>query len=161
MPLRPSKIRTLQTLQTLLKTQGQTNLPYDRRWAMNERDYGQYTGMNKWEVKETVGEEAFHGIRRGWAHPVPGGETLKDVYARTVPFYRQEVVPMLKKGKNVLVVGHGNSIRSLMKYIENISDEKIGETDFIFGTILVYDVDGDGRMLHKQSRHIDSALPPA
>jgi len=155
------QIRTLETLQSLLKTQGQTDLPYDRRWAINERDYGQYTGLNKWEVKQKVGEEVFNGIRRGWDYPIPGGESLKDVYARSVPFYRSEVLDHVRKGENVILSAHGNSIRSLMKFIENISDDDIGKTEFVFGTIAIYDVDQSGRMVHKEQRNIDSELPPA
>lgn len=155
------QIRTLETLQSLLKTQGQSNLSYDRRWAINERDYGEYTGLNKWEVKEKLGEEAFNGVRREWDYPVPGGETLKNVYHRAVPFYQQEILPRLKAGENIIVAGHGNSIRSLMKFIENISDTDIAKTEMVFGTILIYDVDDEGRMTHKEVRRIESILPPA
>lgn len=155
------QIRTVETLQELLKAQGQTNTPYDRRWGINERDYGEYTGLNKWEVKEQVGEDAFNAIRRNWDYPVPGGETLKNVYRRTVPFFQKEVLPYLAAGKNVLLVAHGNSIRSLIKYIEKISDTDIAKVDFIFGTILLYDLDKDGHMIHKEIRKIDTVLPPA
>lgn len=155
------QIRTVETLQALLKTQGQTDLPFERRWAINERDYGEYTGLNKWEVKEKVGEEAFNGIRRNWDYPVPGGETLKDVYKRTLPFLQNEVLPLLKNGENILLVAHGNSIRSLMKYMENISDDGIAKTEMIFGTILIYELDDDGHIAHKDVRTIETVLPPA
>lgn len=155
------QVRTLQTLQGLLKTQGQTDLPFERRWAINERDYGEYTGLNKWEVKEQVGEEAFNGIRRNWDYPVPGGETLKDVYNRAVPFFKDTVLPRLRKGENIMLVAHGNSIRSLMKYIENVKDEDISKVEMIFGTILFYDLDNEGHVVHKEERHIDTVLPPA
>jgi 2,3-bisphosphoglycerate-dependent phosphoglycerate mutase len=155
------QVRTTQTLKGLLKTQGQADLPFDRRWAINERDYGEYTGLNKWEVKEQVGEEAFNGIRRNWDYPVPGGETLKDVYNRAVPFLKDTVLPQLKEGKNILLVAHGNSIRSLMKYIEQVSDTDIAHVEMIFGTILLYELDEDGHLVHKEERKIDTVLPPA
>jgi 2,3-bisphosphoglycerate-dependent phosphoglycerate mutase len=155
------QVRTLETLQAMLKTQGQDDLTYERRWGINERDYGEYTGMNKWEVKEKLGDEVFMGIRRGWDYPIPGGESLKNVYNRVVPFYLKEVIPRLKKGENVLLVAHGNSIRSLMKYIESISDKDISEVEMIFGTILIYDIDEQGRMTHKEVRNIKTTLPPA
>lgn len=155
------QVRTVQTLQGLLKGQGQTDLAYDRRWGINERDYGEYTGMNKWQVKEEIGEDAFNGVRRDWNYPVPGGETLKDVYNRAVPFLQKEVLPMLAEGKNVLLVAHGNSIRSLIKYIENINDNDIKNVEMIFGTILIYDLDKEGRMIKKEERKIDTVLPPA
>lgn len=155
------QIRTVETLQSLLRTQGQHDLLYDRRWAINERDYGEYTGLNKWEVKEKVGEEQFNCIRRDWACPVPGGEMLKDVYKRVLPFYIDEVLPRLKKGENILLVSHGNSIRALMKYIENISDKGIAKVEMIFGTIVIYSVDNDGHIVGKQVSTIQTTLPPA
>src|ERR1700690_3642621 len=90
--------------------------------ALRERDYGAYTGKNKWEVKEEIGEEAFQRIRRGWDVPIPGGETLKDVYDRVVPYYTSRILPELLSGKNLLVVAHGNSLRALVKYLEHIPD---------------------------------------
>jgi 2,3-bisphosphoglycerate-dependent phosphoglycerate mutase len=155
------QIRTVQTLEGLLKGQGQTDLSYDRRWGINERDYGEYTGLNKWEVKEQVGEDAFNGIRRDWAYPVPGGETLQDVYKRAVPFLQKEVLPRLQKGENVLLVAHGNSIRALIKFIENVNDQDIAKVEMIFGTILIYDLTKDGHIANKEERKIDTVLPPA
>lgn len=155
------QIRTVQTLEGILKGAGQEGVAFDRRWGINERDYGEYTGLNKWQVKEEVGEEAFNGIRRDWDYPVPGGETLKDVYKRAVPFLQKEVLPLLVRGKNVLLVAHGNSIRSLIKYIENISDQGIANVEMIFGTILLYELDKEGHMAAKDERKIDTVLPPA
>lgn len=129
--------------------------------AFNERDYGELTGKNKWQVKEQLGEEAFQGIRRGWDYPVPGGETLKDVFERAVPYYKENVVPLVQSGKNVLIVAHGNSIRSLEKYIESISDEDISEVEMIFGTVLIYDIDAEGKKLKKEIRQIETTPPPA
>lgn len=129
--------------------------------AFNERDYGELTGQNKWQVKEKLGEEAFQGIRRGWDYPVPGGETLKDVYERAIPYYIDHVVPLILAGKNVLIVAHGNSIRSLVKYIESISDEEIKAVEMIFGTILIFDVDAEGKMIKKEIRQIETTPPPA
>ena len=145
------QIRTLETLEGILDASGQFSVPFERAGAINERDYGEYTGKNKWEVKELIGEEQFQKIRRGWNEPIPGGETLKTVYERVVPFYMNEVLPQLLDGKNILLVSHGNGIRSLIKYIENIPDSDIENLEMIFNTILVYGVDEQGRMLDKQT----------
>jgi 2,3-bisphosphoglycerate-dependent phosphoglycerate mutase len=145
------QIRTLETLEGILDASGQFAVPFERAGAINERDYGEYTGKNKWEVKELIGEEQFQKIRRGWNEPIPGGETLKTVYERVVPFYMNEVLPQLLDGKNILLVSHGNGIRSLIKYIENIPDSDIENLEMIFNTILVYGVDEQGRMLDKQT----------
>ena len=126
---------------------------------------GDVPGLNM-VIKSVVQRGAEHdcqviGIRRGWDHPVPGGETLKTVYERAVPFYQNEVVPQLMAGKNVLVVAHGNTLRSLMKYIETISDEGVESLEMPFGNIIAYDVDPEGHMLAKDDTHIDSAPPNA
>ena len=155
------QVRTLETLEGMLNASQQFNVAYERRREINERDYGEYTGKNKWDMKELVGEDEFNGIRRGWNHPVPGGETLKTVYERAVPFYQNEVVPQLMAGKNVLLVAHGNTLRSLMKYIENISDAGVEELEMPFGNIIAYDVDPEGHMLAKDDTHIDSQPPNA
>lgn len=155
------QIRTLETLEGILDASGQLDVPYERARAINERDYGIYTGKNKWQVQKEIGEDAFQAIRRGWNVTVPQGETLKMVYDRAVPFYQKTVLIRLAKGENVLIVGHGNSIRSLMKYIERISDEDIGSVEMIFGTALIYHVDAHGYIIDKTIRTIETTLPPA
>jgi 2,3-bisphosphoglycerate-dependent phosphoglycerate mutase len=129
--------------------------------ALNERDYGEYTGKNKWEVKTLVGEEAFNQIRRGWDVPVPGGETLKMVYERVVPFYAEIILPQLREGKNILIVASGNSIRSLIKYLDSISDEGISQLEIPFGQILVYDINPEGLKANSTSVQIDITPPNA
>lgn len=112
--------------------------------ALNERDYGVYTGRNKWEVEKELGHEKFSQIRRGWNCPIPQGETLYDVYSRVVPFYKGRILKDLKTGKNVLVVSSGNTLRALMKYLEHISDEDITNLELNFGVIYIYKFDKKG-----------------
>jgi 2,3-bisphosphoglycerate-dependent phosphoglycerate mutase len=155
------QIRTLETLEGILDASGQIEVPYQRSADINERDYGDYTGMNKWEVRDKVGEETFNAIRRDWDHPVPNGETLKIVYERAIPFYKQVILPKLLAGQNVLVASHGNTIRSLMKYIEDISDEDIRGVEAHFGTVLDYQIDENGKKQDKQEIKIELTAPPA
>lgn len=155
------QIRTKETLEGVLDASGQYNVPYEVAAAINERDYGDYTGKNKWEVQQEIGEDAFQSLRRGWDYPVPNGETLKMVYERVVPFFQNTVLPRIQRGESVLLVAHGNSIRSLMKYIESISDEEIGHTEMIFGTAVLYHLTHDGHIVDKEVRTIDSTPPPA
>ncbi len=155
------QIRTRETLEGILASSQQFDVPVKREAAINERDYGDYTGKNKWEMQELVGEEIFHAIRRGWDHPIPHGETLKHVYERTVPFFKKVILPQLVSGKNILIVAHGNSIRSLMKYIEKISDTDIEELEMIFGLIVVYDLDEKGYIANKHTATINSPPPNA
>lgn len=155
------QIRTLETLENILDGSGQVGVPYQRIADINERDYGDYTGMNKWEVRDKVGEEEFNAIRRDWDHPVANGETLKIVYERAVPFYRQVVLPLLKEGKTVLIVAHGNSIRALIKYMEVVDDEDIRNVEMPFGTVLDYEVDEEGKMLKRNDIKIEMTAPHA
>lgn len=155
------QIRTKETLEGILDGSGQIDVPYERAGDINERDYGDYTGMNKWEVRDKVGEEEFNSIRRDWDHPITNGETLKDVYERAVPFYQQVILPRLKEGKTILVVSHGNSIRALMKFIESISDTDIASVEMPFGTILDYKVKEDGTVDAKSLMQIELTAPPA
>jgi len=153
--------RTHQTLAGILKGSVHPDIPHHIQGAVNERDYGDLTGKNKWEVQEEIGEEAFKGIRRGWDYPVPGGETLKDVYARVVPFFDEEILPQLKAGKNVLMVAHGNSIRALIKHLEEIHEDRIAEVEMSFGQVLLYHIAPDGSVDHKEVRQIDIVPPKA
>lgn len=153
--------RTHQTLAGILKGSVHPDVPHQIHGAVNERDYGDLTGKNKWEVQEEIGEEAFKGIRRGWDYPVPGGETLKDVYARVVPFFTQEILPQLQAGKNILMVAHGNSIRALIKYLDEIHEDKIAEVEMSFGQILLYHFTPDGTVERKEIRQIDIVPPKA
>lgn len=153
--------RTHQTRDGMLQTAEQPEATHYEHKALNERDYGELTGKNKWEVLDEIGEEAFNGIRRGWDHPVPGGETLKMVHDRVVPFYQAEILPKLLEGQNVLMVAHGNSIRALMKHLENIPEEKMAEVEMPFGHVLVYTIGPDGKILGKEVRTVDVTPPKA
>lgn len=128
--------------------------------ALTERNYGQLTGKNKWEVKKEFGEEQFNAWRRGWDTPPPGGESLKDVYTRVVPFYETQVLPRLKMGENVLIVSSGNELRALIKYLEHISDEKIATTEIKTGEVWEYDIDINGKVGERKAllKNTDTGL---
>ena len=154
--------RTHQTLEGILQGSGHgRDIPHHKNAAINERDYGDLTGKNKWEVKDEIGDEAFQGIRRGWDYPVPGGETLKDVHGRVVPFFDKEILPRLQKGENILMVAHGNSIRALMKHLEDIHEEEIANVEMGFGQVLVYHVAPTGEVRHKEKKQADVTPPKA
>lgn len=140
--------RAQQSLDEIKKTLGE--IPTIEDSAVNERDYGDLTGKNKLEVKKKYGEEQYLKWRRSWDDPVPNGETLKDVYGRVVPFYRNSILPEIKQGKNVLVVAHGNSLRALIKYLENISDRDIPNLELATGEIYIYEMNGEGEILSKE-----------
>lgn len=145
-------IRTKQTLNEIKKILNLENIKVIEDEALNERDYGDYTGKNKWEIKEKIGKEEFIKIRRDWDYPIPKGESLKDVYNRTVPYFIKKILPILMSGKNVLVSAHGNSIRALAKYIDNISDENISKLEIATGEVYIYTIDEEGNIVYKEIR---------
>lgn len=132
------------------------NLTLTESPALNERDYGIYTGQNKQEIKARVGDELFQKIRRGWDTPIEEGENLKQVYERVVPYYQQHIWPQLKAGKSALIVAHGNSLRALVKYLENIADEKIDEVECQIGKVYIYQLDSSGLIQHKEIKSIQN-----
>lgn len=151
--------RTQQTLEGILTGKGeQLDLPRTANVNLNERDYGDLTGKNKWEVQSEIGEEAFTGIRRGWDYPVPGGETLKDVYARALPYFTKEILPRLQNGENILLVAHGNTIRALIKHFDQVLEADMANVEMPFDNILVYTFASDNELpINKELRTIEIA----
>lgn len=148
--------RAAETMQVILECLGRTDLPVISDPALNERDYGDLTGKNKWQVRDEYGEEQWLKWRRSWDYPVPGGETLKDVHARVVPYFQKAIVPELRAGRNVIVVAHGNSLRALLKHLEHISDEVIPTVELGTAEVYLYEVDGEGKVLSKEVRAVNT-----
>lgn len=142
--------RAKHTLDEIVTHLGKHDLERSEHTELNERDYGHLTGKNKWQVKEEHGEEQFMKWRRSWDHPIPGGETLKDVAGRVLPFYEQHILDDLKAGKNVIVAAHGNSLRALMKHLEEITDDQAHTVEIGTGEIHMYEIDDSGKVLQKE-----------
>lgn len=147
--------RAQQTLKEMLKVLGINHIPIFESQALNERDYGDFTGHNKWDIEKEYGKEQFLKWRRGWNEPIPGGETLKDVYERAVPYYKEHILPKLVAGKNVLVSAHGNSLRALIKYLEDISDKDIPNFEMKTGEVFIYEISSDGKIVSKEIKEPD------
>ncbi len=145
--------RAQETLAIILRS-NHWQPPIHQSVALNERDYGELTGLNKWEVERQYGREQFQAWRRGWNVPVPGGETLQMVSERAVPYYRQVIAPELARHQTVLVVAHGNTLRAIIKYLEHLSDEAVTKLEMPFGVVLVYTFDGQGKITRKDVRRI-------
>ncbi|MEI8337533.1 MAG: histidine phosphatase family protein [bacterium] len=152
-----TQIRSYETLLGMEEKANDLDLPVEFSSALNERDYGDFTGKNKWEMKKQFGDDQFECIRRDWNCPIPNGETLKMVYERVVPYYKEKILPLLLQGKNILIVSHGNAIRALMKYIENVTDDDIKKVEMIFGCVLMYDIDSEGHMITKEIKCVESS----
>ena len=136
--------RAQQTFVAICDSLGLQSVPTIIHPAIRERNYGIYTGQNKWQIKEQVGDAEFQRIRRGWDVAIPEGESLKAVYERIVPYYESAIRPELIKGKNVIVVSSGNALRALVKYLENISEETIAELEIGTGEVYCYDLSDEG-----------------
>lgn len=111
---------------------------------LNERYYGKLEGLNKKEIIKKYGEEKVHLWRRSYDIAPPGGESLKDVYKRTIPFFRKYIEKDLKEGKNILIVASHNSLRAIVKYLEKISDQDIINLEIDYGGLLEYQLDEQG-----------------
>ena len=130
--------RAQNTLKLILDELGQTGLPETRDQALNERHYGDLTGLNKDDARKKFGEEQVHIWRRSFDVPPPGGESLKDTLARSLPYYMHMIQPHVLEGKTVLVAAHGNSLRSLIMAIEGLTPGQILKRELETGVPVVY-----------------------
>lgn len=167
--------RAIKTLHFALEESGQLWVPETKTWRLNERHYGALQGQNKAEAAEKFGEEQVHIWRRSYdvlppllsaddegsaandrryanldPRIVPGGENLKVTLERVIPFWEDHIAPDLLAGKNVIVAAHGNSLRALTKYIEQISDEDIMNVEMATGQPVVYDLDDKLNIVSKE-----------
>lgn len=156
--------RAIKTLHYALEGSDQLWIPETKTWRLNERHYGALQGQNKAEAAEKWGDDQVHTWRRSYdvlpplldaddegsaandrryanldPRIIPGGENLKVTLERVIPFWEDEIAPKLIDGKNVIIAAHGNSLRALSKYIENISDEDIINLEMATGEPVVYD----------------------
>ncbi|HEV7277835.1 MAG TPA: 2,3-bisphosphoglycerate-dependent phosphoglycerate mutase [Devosiaceae bacterium] len=136
--------RAQHSLDLILEELGVVNVTIHRHQALNERDYGDLAGLNKDDAREKWGEEQVHRWRRSFDVQPPGGESLKDTAARTLPYYEKEILPQLKAGKTVLVSAHGNSLRAMVMGIEGLTPEEIVAREIATGEPIVYRIDADG-----------------
>lgn len=160
--------RAIHTLWHVLDGIDQDYLPVVKDYRLNERHYGALQGLNKKETAEKYGQEQVHLWRRSFdvappkleesdernpahqdhykgikAEDLPLSESLKDTIARVVPYYNSTILPEIKAGKKVLIAAHGNSLRALVKYLDNISDDAIAGLNIPTGVPLVYELDDE------------------
>ncbi|MCI5761870.1 MAG: 2,3-diphosphoglycerate-dependent phosphoglycerate mutase [Ligilactobacillus agilis] len=167
--------RAIKTLHFALEESGQLWIPEEKSWRLNERHYGALQGKNKQAAAEKYGDEQVHIWRRSYdvlpplldandegsaandrryanldPRIVPGGENLKVTLERVIPFWEDKIAPDLLAGKNVIVAAHGNSLRALTKYIEQISDEDIMNVEMATGQPVVYELDDKLNIVSKE-----------
>ena len=135
--------RAQRTLDLALNEMGQSGIPITRNVALNERDYGDLSGLNKDDARAKWGEEQVLIWRRSYDVPPPGGESLKDTLARTLPYYVQEILPCVLRGQRTLVAAHGNSLRALIMVLEKLTPEQILKRELGTGAPVVYRLNAD------------------
>ncbi len=138
--------RAQHTLDLMLEEMDILNVTITRNIALNERDYGDLSGLNKDDAREKWGEEQVLIWRRSFDVPPPGGESLKDTAARTLPYYEAEILPLLKAGKTILIAAHGNSLRALVMAIEGLTPEQILKREIATGQPTVYNIGAEGQL---------------
>lgn len=141
--------RAIRTTEIILEELGLSNMLYAKSQALNERHYGNLQGLNKQEIGEKYGMEQLKIWRRSYDVAPPGGESLKDTQNRVMPYYHQHIEPLLKQNKNVLVSAHGNSLRALVMYLENLSKEEILELNIPTGVPYVYKINDKLEIIDK------------
>ena len=141
--------RAQNTLDLLLAEMGQSNIPIHRDPALNERDYGDLVGLNKDDARKKWGEEQVLIWRRSYDVQPPGGESLKDTVARTLPYFIQEILPAVLRGQRSIVSAHGNSLRALVMVLEKLSPEGILKRELATGVPIVYRLNADSTVASK------------
>jgi 2,3-bisphosphoglycerate-dependent phosphoglycerate mutase len=142
--------RAQNTLTIVLDQIGQQGLETIRDQALNERDYGDLSGLNKDDARAKWGEEQVHIWRRSYDIPPPGGESLRDTGARVWPYYLTDILPRVLAGQNVLVAAHGNSLRSLVMVLDRLSKEQILALNLATGVPMVYKLKADSTVASKE-----------
>ncbi|PKQ08519.1 MAG: 2,3-bisphosphoglycerate-dependent phosphoglycerate mutase [Alphaproteobacteria bacterium HGW-Alphaproteobacteria-12] len=141
--------RAQDTNRIILDEIGQPDLPVIADQALNERDYGDLSGLNKDDAREKWGEEQVHIWRRSYDVPPPGGESLKMTAERVLPYFDKEILPRVLKGERVLVTAHGNSLRALVMQLDKLNREEVIALNIATGAPIVYELDDKGHVLGK------------
>jgi len=142
-------IRAQETLDIILAELGQTGLPITKHQALNERHYGDLQGKNKEETAQKYGAEQVHIWRRSYDVAPPGGESLKDTAARTLPYFETKILADLRAGETILVAAHGNSLRSIVMDLDELDREQVLALEIGTGIPIVYELDDDMKVVSK------------
>ncbi len=134
---------------TILEIINQSNIPIIKNIALNERNYGSLAGLNKDDAREKWGEEQVHIWRRSYDIPPPDGESLENTAERVLPYFNKEILPKVISGSNILIAAHGNSLRSLIMQLDELSKEEILNLEIPTGAPIKYIFDEYGAVVEK------------
>lgn len=141
--------RAIRTLELVLDVLGQTGLPNERDQALNERHYGDLQGLDKAETAKKFGDEQVRLWRRSYDVAPPGGESLENTAARTLPYLQSHILPAVHAGQHVLVAAHGNSLRSIIMHLDGLTREEVLGLELGTGVPVMYDLDAAGTVVSK------------
>jgi 2,3-bisphosphoglycerate-dependent phosphoglycerate mutase len=141
--------RAQRTLEIALAEMGNSSIPVTKNVALNERDYGDLVGMNKDDARKKWGDEQVLQWRRSFDIAPPGGESLRDTIARTLPYYVQEILPHVLRGERTIVAAHGNSLRALVMVLEKLTPESILKRELATGVPIIYRLNADSTVAAK------------
>jgi len=142
--------RAQKTLDIILEVTDQKDVPIVKDKAINERMYGDLQGLNKDETRKKFGEEQVHIWRRSYDTPPPNGESLKDTADRAIPYFKEKILTEVKAGKEVIVSAHGNSLRAIVMFLDELSKEDVLKLNIATGAPIVYEIDAEGKILSKK-----------
>jgi 2,3-bisphosphoglycerate-dependent phosphoglycerate mutase len=142
--------RAQDTMSLMLEEMGLAGIPITRNVALNERDYGDLSGLNKDDARERWGAEKVHVWRRSYDVPPPGGESLRDTAARVLPYYIQEILPRVLRGQRVLVTAHGNSLRALLMVLDRLGPKEIVAREIATGVPMIYRLNADATVAERE-----------
>ncbi|GDX63873.1 2,3-bisphosphoglycerate-dependent phosphoglycerate mutase [Chlorobiota bacterium] len=149
-------LRAIRTADIALQSAGKGMIPTQRSEKLNERHYGDLQGLNKDEVGKQFGTDQLKIWRRSYDTPPPNGESLKMTQERVLPYFHEQIIPVLKEGKNVLITAHGNSLRALIAELDNLSREEILELNIATGKPIVYTLDEQTMCILNKQQLLDS-----
>jgi 2,3-bisphosphoglycerate-dependent phosphoglycerate mutase len=149
--------RAERTLDLMLDELGQKSMPIERDQALNERDYGDLSGLNKDDARKKWGEEQVHIWRRSYAVAPPGGESLRDTGARVWPYYLHVIQPHVLRGEGVLISAHGNSLRAMIMALEGLSGDEIVKRELETGVPILYRLNADSTIAAKEVLSLEAS----
>jgi 2,3-bisphosphoglycerate-dependent phosphoglycerate mutase len=139
------------TGQIILDSINQADIKVEKNQALNERNYGDLSGLNKDDARKEWGEEQVHIWRRSYDVPPPGGESLKDTAERVLPYFNSSILPKITQGENILVTAHGNSLRSLVMQLDNLSKEQVVALEIPTGAPIIYSFQENEKPIFKEN----------
>ena len=142
-------LRAIRTAKLILEALDQKDLKVIENEALNERDYGDLSGLNKDEARKRWGSDQVHTWRRSFDTPPPQGESLKNTAERVLPYFSENILPLIRKNQEIIVAAHGNSLRALVMHLDNLSPDEVVRLEIPTGMPICYQINNQGQVQNK------------